>query len=343
MIDNLLVKLKPSLYVLQETEHRYKFIQTGRRRILTFDVDPLVKELIETLKQERSYSDIMSDFSKRYHANDVSDCLEAMESQGIIRVFKKQKDSKFQRQIEFLDEFTTSYSETLKLQEKVRNSKISIFGLGGIGSWIANGLAQIGVGELTLCDPDKVELSNLNRQLFFSEKDIGKYKVEVISEHLPDTRVRTAKRFVSKNESLDDLIEGMDFIVNCADNPSVHETSEIIDSYATKFNLPYMVSGGYNLHLGMIGPIIIPNKTLKFADFLEYQKKHDKLNEFKKIKDIEATGNLGPIAGAIANIQVMEIFKYLTGIGKVNLNKFGEMDFMDLSISWNQFGPEIRL
>lgn len=93
----------------------------------------------------------------------------------------------------------------------------------------------------------------------------------------------------------------------------------------------------------MIGPIIIPGKTLKFADFLEYQKKNDKLSGFEKIKDIKATGNLGPIAGAIANIQVMEIFKYLSGIDKVNLNKFEEVDFMDLSISWNQFGPKIKL
>jgi molybdopterin/thiamine biosynthesis adenylyltransferase len=52
---------------------------------------------------------------------------------------------------------------------------------------------------------------------------------------------------------------------------------------------------------------------------------------------IKQTGNLGPIAGTIANIQVMEIFKYLTGKGKINLNRFAEIDFMDLSVDWREF------
>jgi len=99
MTNDSYIKLKPSMYILQETESRYKFVQTGRRRILTFDVDPLAKEIIESLKQEKSYSEFISDFSKRYRASDVSDCLRTMESQGIVRIFKEQKDSKFQRQI----------------------------------------------------------------------------------------------------------------------------------------------------------------------------------------------------------------------------------------------------
>jgi molybdopterin/thiamine biosynthesis adenylyltransferase len=274
----------------------------------------------------------------------VKKCLRAMEFQGLLRICNGERDNlRFKKQIDFLDEFTSSYEETLSLQERIRNSRISIFGVGGIGSWVVNGLYQIGVGEIIICDPDKIELSNLNRQLFFSEKDIGRYKVDVIKENLPDVSIKTYKKFVSHSENLEEILKDSNFIVNCADTPSVQETSEVIDSYATRFDIPYMVSGGYNLHLGMIGPIIVPGKTLTFQNFLEHQKKQDKLSNLEKIKDIESTGNLGPIAGAVANIQVMEIFKYLTGKGKVNLNRFGEIDFMNLSLTWNQFGPEVNL
>ena len=57
----------------------------------------------------------------------------------------------------------------------------------------------------------------------------------------------------------------------------------------------------------------------------------------EKIRDIKQTGNLGPIAGAVANIQTMEIFKYLTGKGRMNTNRFAEIDFMDLKVEWREF------
>jgi molybdopterin/thiamine biosynthesis adenylyltransferase len=339
------VKLKPSSYIMKEKKDVYNFILTGSREILTFQVDNLVKDTIDYLINGRKkYNDLVEELSKDYNHKDILQCINSMESKNILRIFdESNQDTKFKKQIEFLDEFTSSYSETLHLHKKIKDTQVNVFGVGGIGSWIVNGLAQIGVNKITVCDPDKIELSNLNRQLFFTEDDVEKYKVDVIQNKLPDVSIRTYKKFISPSENLEEIVQDSDFIVNCADSPSVQETSELIDIYATKFGIPYLVSGGYNLHLGMIGPIIIPGKTLKFRDFLEYQKRNDRLSNLEKIKDIETTGNLGPIAGTIANIQVMEIFKYLTGKGKINLNKFGEIDFMDLSITWNKFGPEVIL
>lgn len=339
------IKIKPSIYVLKDSEDIYKFILTSSRRVLTFNVDSLVKDIIGSLGKEKDYLELGKELvSKGYSQERIERCVNAMESGGILRILDSDnQDSKYSRQIEFLDEFTESYSETRRLHDKLRSSRIAVFGVGGIGSWIVNGLSQIGIGSLVICDPDKVELTNLNRQLFFQEQDIGKYKVDVLKEKMSDAQIETHKLFVSPEQDLEHIVRNTNFIVNCADSPSVQATSEVIDSYASKHNISYLVSGGYNLHLGMIGPIIVPGKTLNFKDFLDYQKRNDKLSYLDKIKDIEATGNLGPIAGAVANIQVMEIFKYLTGIGKVNLNRFGEMDFMDLSVTWNQFGPEISL
>jgi len=87
----------------------------------------------------------------------------------------------------------------------------------------------------------------------------------------------------------------------------------------------------------MVGPIIVPGKTATFEDFLAHQKAADPFRDAEVVKDISKTGNLGPIAGAIANIQVMEIFKYLIGKGTLNLNRFAEIDFMDFSVSWREF------
>lgn len=232
---------------------------------------------------------------------------------------------------------TNSWDETLKLHNKLRSSKIGVFGVGGIGTWIVNGLYQMGVDEIRITDPDKISESNLNRQLFFNSNDIGKYKVDVIKEKLPDANIKTFKKYVSKEESLEEIVNGMDFLVNCADSPSVSETTQIIDSYAKEKEIPYCVAGGYNMHLGMIGPIIIPGKTKTFEEFLTTQKNQDPLKEMKIIKNIENPGNLGAVAGAVANIQLMEIFKHIIGKGTHNYNRFAEIDFMDLGIDWREF------
>jgi len=134
---------------------------------------------------------------------------------------------------------------------------------------------------------------------------------------------------VSSREDLEDVLLGSDFIVNCTDNPSVQETTKILDGYAQRLQIPYCVSGGYNIPLGMVGPIIVPGKTKSFEDFMAFQKSSDSLSHLRIVKDIEQSGNLGPIAGAVANMQVMEIFKYLTGKGKLNLNHFYEVDFLN--------------
>ena len=70
--------------------------------------------------------------------------------------------------------------------EKLRNSHVAVFGLGGVGSWCAEALARSGVGELTLVDRDTVGESNINRQLIALDSTLGKPKVEAMAERLRD-------------------------------------------------------------------------------------------------------------------------------------------------------------
>lgn len=332
------LKIKDSLYILKDSKDNYVFISTATRRIKKFKVDSLVKNIIHSLETEILESDLINKLSSKYKIKDVGLCLQALEKEGIVRRYEKDfEKGRYTKQVLFLDELTNSQEETLELQKKIKNSKIAVFGIGGIGTWIVNGLHQIGVGEIRISDPDIVEETNLNRQLFFDSKDIGKYKVDVVKEKLKDANIVPFKKRVEPQQNLKEIISNCNFLVNCADSPSIAETTRIINKYASEKDIPYCVAGGYNLHLGMVGPIIIPRVTKTFDDFINYQKQMDPLKNLEKIKDIKQTGNLGPIAGAIANIQVMEIFKYLTGKGKINLNRFAEIDFLDFSIDWRAY------
>ncbi len=95
--------------------------------------------------------------------------------------------------------------------EKLKNSKVAVFGIGGVGGYTAEALVRSGVGTLDLIDDDKVCLTNINRQIFATRKTVGKYKVDVAEERLhdinPDVIINTHKTFY-----MPDTAEQFDFL-----------------------------------------------------------------------------------------------------------------------------------
>lgn len=106
--------------------------------------------------------------------------------------------------------------------EKLKNSRVAVFGVGGVGSYCAEGLARAGVGEITLIDKDEVEESNLNRQLVALTSTIGKSKAEVMRERIADINPAcrvNAKQIFYLPETADEINLGAyDFIADCIDN-----------------------------------------------------------------------------------------------------------------------------
>ena len=69
-------------------------------------------------------------------------------------------------------------------QEELLKKEITIIGCGGLGSPVSVYLAASGIGKINLVDPDKVEIRNLHRQVFFQEQDVGRHKVDVLQDHI---------------------------------------------------------------------------------------------------------------------------------------------------------------
>ena len=104
--------------------------------------------------------------------------------------------------------------------EKLQNSKVAIFGIGGVGSFVVEGLVRAGVGNFILVDDDKVSLTNLNRQAIATRKTIGKYKVEVEKERIleinPDAKVEIYQEFFMP-DSKNILDNTVSYIVDSVD------------------------------------------------------------------------------------------------------------------------------
>ena len=105
--------------------------------------------------------------------------------------------------------------------EKLRNSSILLFGVGGVGSFAAEALARAGVGRIGLCDNDTVSVSNINRQLVALESTVGKLKVDVMAERIadinPDTAVKTYPCFYNAETAGNFDFKEYDYIIDAID------------------------------------------------------------------------------------------------------------------------------
>ena len=101
--------------------------------------------------------------------------------------------------------------------DKLKTKHVLICGVGGVGSFVAEALARSGVGELTLVDFDKVDPSNLNRQLMASKSNIGSIKVDELKKHLEDisdAKIHINNVFIDNSFKLD---KDYDYVVDCID------------------------------------------------------------------------------------------------------------------------------
>lgn len=106
--------------------------------------------------------------------------------------------------------------------EKIKNSKIVLFGLGGVGSYIAEALARIGVQNLIIVDGDVVDITNINRQLIANMETIGRNKAELVKERInlinPFANVVAISKFV-KSEGDIDFVDGtVDYVIDAIDD-----------------------------------------------------------------------------------------------------------------------------
>ena len=118
----------------------------------------------------------------------------------------------FQREINLIGE---------ERYQKLKNSAVAVFGLGGVGSYVAEALARAGIGKLLICDNDTVASHNINRQLYALHSTVGMPKVEVAFNRLkdinPDLQIEVKQTFFSAETLGDFDLSNYDYIADCID------------------------------------------------------------------------------------------------------------------------------
>ena len=128
---------------------------------------------------------------------------------------------------------------------KLANSKVAIFGIGGVGSYIAEALARCGVGNFILVDNDKVTITNINRQIIATTKTIGQYKVDLMKQRIldinPEAKVETYKTFYMPECEEKILDHSVNYVIDAID--TVTAKIFLIEE-ATRLNIPIISSMG---------------------------------------------------------------------------------------------------
>ncbi|WP_061291943.1 HesA/MoeB/ThiF family protein [Herbidospora cretacea] len=147
-------------------------------------------------------------------------------------------------------------------QLALKQARVVVVGLGGTGSHAAWSLAAIGVGRLHCVDPDLVELSNLNRQLLYSEADVGRPKAALAQARLSrinsDIVVTSARHRVTCEADLRSLVRGYDALALCADEPRGEGIRVWASRACAAAGVPW-AGGGYNGPLVTVGVFDPPN------------------------------------------------------------------------------------
>ena len=229
------------------------------------------------------------------------------------------------------DEQLLRYSRQIMLprfdidgQEKLLSARILIMGVGGLGCPAALYLAAAGTGELVLCDPDTVDISNLQRQILFNESDINHLKVEAAADKIRAINAEVRCTLIPEKleaTALLDEIKAADVVLDCTDN--FHSRFAINEACVTT-ETP-LVSGA----------AIRLNGQLAVYDFRKPQEPCYRClygEQSDEQLSCSESGILGPVVGTIGTMQALEAIKLVAGFGQTLSGRL--MIFDALTMQW---------
>lgn len=209
-------------------------------------------------------------------------------------------------------------------QLKLKAAKVLVVGAGGLGCPVLQYLSAAGVGTIGIVDGDKVELSNLQRQVLYSNNDIGFSKAEKAAENLDKTNENIDYQvftYYLKAENANEIIENFEIIVDCTDNFTVRY---LINDVCVAQNKPF-VYGAIHKFEGQVAVFNYQNKDGVLGP--TYRCVFPNQPSESEIPNCATVGVLGILPGTIGLYQANEVIKMILGIGKV---LSGEMLLVDL-------------
>jgi len=337
-----LPKIADNVEVGYDSENFLHFIFVNSRRHLTVKAEPQTIEVVNFFDGNRTIAEISKDTG--ISEPTVNALVEKMIKLRLVRNVATHPTDRtanqhfYARQLEFFSDFTDNPEAA---QERLKAATVAIVGLGAIGGGIAAQLARAGVGCIRALDMDNVSASNLSRHQLFQREDIGISKIVAaklrLSQLNPDLKFEGQHFCLEAQSDIKSFFNGCDIVINCADQPSVAETSEWVGRACMQLKIPHILAGGYRTHLGFVGPTVLPFQSACWMCFAVDYRKNDPFAA-KGWKPLAISrpsgGSLGPLSSVVVGFHAWEAIRILTCILPPQMvNAKVEINFADFTIS----------
>jgi bacteriocin biosynthesis cyclodehydratase domain-containing protein len=306
------------------------------------------RQLLEALDGKHT----LEQLQERFGAEEVGDTisqlqeLDAVEDAADDDLVPAADLARFDRQLRYFSDVGSSQLTPSLAQQRLREAKVAVLGVGGLGGACARSLASVGVGEMWLIDGDRVELHNLNRQTLYTVADIGLLKVEVAAARLrafhPGIRIAPTARRLESEAEIAEYVDGADVVIDAADWPA-HEIERWCNAACFEAGLPYITMSHFP-PIARTGPLYVPGRTGCFScQEIAYRREYpmfDVAVEERRAKPPVAA-TLGPACELIAGQVGLEIMHLLTGLAEpATLGVAHILDLRTMEVDQEQVVPE---
>jgi molybdopterin/thiamine biosynthesis adenylyltransferase len=305
----------------------------GLAAVLDDDEKRHTWHLLSLLDGTRTRADVISEMRRldeRLPPEDVNQAIEALIRASYLEdaaieppadVFSEAELSRYRRNLEFFSYFADAGVTEYDLQQRLKSAYVTVAGLGGMGSYVALALTALGVGTLHIVDSDTVELMNLNRQVLYTDADIGRAKTEAARDRLalvnPHVAVTAHTMSIEGRASARACMRDSDLFVCAVDRP-VLKIYEWINQAALDERVAWIRAGNSGLTIAAF--LHVPYETACFE--CAQRSAYEELPWFEVYNqyfiDTSGVGDVNPCnapaAGLVGSIVALESVKYLTGM-----------------------------
>ncbi|MGF9942858.1 ThiF family adenylyltransferase [Priestia megaterium] len=309
------------------------------------DPNGSIKYLISLINGKNSIEEIVHLVQQKYpniKENEVLDGIKALDTEKYLEDNSLNPQSigdyeleRYKANLNYFSLFTSLEDNKYNVQETIINTKVALLGIGGLGSQILYHLSALGFHNINALDFDTLELSNFNRQLLYSEKDINKLKTELAEERIssfnPNVNLNVTNKRIECAEDVMKHIEGSDYVICVADKPTLH-IQDWVNEAVVKLGKPLVSCGVlntrgrfYSMLPGKTGCVECHKRTIIESDVI-VNKQLDSMHQVNFQRNNAAISpNVAMLAGAIVN----EFLGLVTGIQTpISLGKMMELNFL---------------
>jgi bacteriocin biosynthesis cyclodehydratase domain-containing protein len=249
---------------------------------------------------------------------------------------------RYDRQLAYLAQLAPPGVHRAELQARLAAARVVVVGLGGLGCWTAYGLACAGVGELVVVDGDRVETTNLNRQVLYTPADVGNPKAAAGARALRRFNpLISVDAVVRRLEGPDDVIAvaaGAHALLELADWP-VGELSTWVARASHRLGIPHL-QAGQDPPLLRVGPTFLPGLTgcaeCLTARHRERHSLYDELAAFRA-RRTEEVATFGPACAIVGGVLSNEVVNLLLGLSRPGTaGRAATLDLRTLDWAWDE-------